>query len=83
MENSINIFVQMIVLVGGIFTGLFALVKYFLKHLDRKDDRTERIAENFNKTVINHLAHSQEAQTKLTSSNEVLAKVLEKLIQKL
>lgn len=78
-----DIFVQLIIMVASIFTGLFALIKYFLKHLEKKDARMERIEERFNTTVTNHLRHSQISQDKLTASNDRLESVMERMIQKM
>lgn len=63
--------------------SFFALIRYFLKHLERKNGHIERIAEDFNKTVTNHL---HDASIKSTQQNETfkhLAKAIEKLLDKL
>ena len=76
-------FVQIGFTIVGFFTGFFALVKYFLKHLEKKNGHLERITNDFNETVKNHLRHSQDTQTKLTNSNDNLTRVLERLMQKI
>lgn len=42
---------QIWIMLGGIFAGFFALIKYLLNHLERKNGHMERIADKFDGTV--------------------------------
>ena len=78
-----NIFLQLILTVGSIFLGFFALVKYFLKHLELKNGHMERIANKFNDTVIYHFSKNTEVSAKLTSSNKALGKAVDRLAERM
>jgi len=77
-----NIWIQLIITVGGIFVGLFTLVRYFLKHLEKKDNSMERIADNFNSTISNHLHEDVQVKQKLVDSNKALTKAIDNLVYK-
>lgn len=77
-----NIFVQLIVTVGSIFLGFFALIKYFLKHLEYKNGTIERIAKDFTTTISNHLHDDVQVKQKLVDSNRALTKAVDRLADK-
>ena len=49
--NWTQVIVQLVVMLGAVFTGIFALVQYFLKHLEKKDGHMERTAKEFAETT--------------------------------
>ena len=71
-----EVYIQIILTVGGIFGGLFLLVKYFLNHLEKKNGHMERIAQRFNETIITHLSTTKESNIRLIESNRGLIRAI-------
>ena len=78
-----QILIELIILIGTIFGGFFAMIRYFLKHLATKNDHNERISIEFAKVITNHLHDDLIQKEKLTASHAKMEKVLDKVLDKL
>jgi hypothetical protein len=85
---------QLILLIGGSITGLYGLVRFvvkslkglsehFLTHLEKKNGHLERVANDFNKTIANHLQESKIASEKQQGALKVLSDTMNKIIDKI
>ena len=68
---------------GTIVAGFFALIRYFLKHLERKNGHIEKIVFDFNKTITNHLHDAAVESSKQNETFKHLTQAIERLIDKL
>ena len=83
MTDWTQIILTILATVGAIMTGFFALIRYFLKHLEKKNGHIERIASDFNKTVTNHIHDAGIKSAEQNKTFEHLISAIEKLLNKL
>lgn len=77
-----DVWIQLILSMAGFFVGLFALIRYFLKHLEKKDASMERMTDKFSTTINNHLHDDVKVKQKLVDSNLALTKAVDRLADK-
>ena len=77
-----EVWLQLILSMAGFFFGLFALIRYFLKHLEKKDASMERMSKDFSNTINNHLHDDTIVKQQLVDSHRALTKAIDHLVYK-
>lgn len=72
--------IQIIIMMGGTFTGIFAIFKYFLNHLQQKNGHMERMAADFSKALKDTIDPLTRQMIRQQATDEKLAESINDLL---